>query len=110
MNDLITLITTVKVQNDDLEESVTTKETEIIGDIEDTKRTEFYAAMAANHKVSKTIDNVNVYDYELAIVEREDGKKVRPQKAIIDGEEFDILRTYEKDQFDVEIVCEEVDM
>ena len=36
MNDLITLITTVKVQNDDLEESVTTKETEIIGDIEDT--------------------------------------------------------------------------
>ena len=30
--------------------------------------------------------------------------------AHIDGEEFDILRTYEKGQFNVEIVCEEVDM
>ena len=68
------------------------------------------AAMAANHKATKTIENVNIDDYELAIVKRTDGKKVRPQKAIIDGEEFDILRTYEKGQFNVEIVCEEVDM
>ena len=49
--------------------------------------------MAANHKATKTIENVNIDDYELAIVKRTDGKKVRPQKAIIDGEEFDILRT-----------------
>ena len=110
MNDLITLITTAKVQDVDLEESVTTNETEIIGDIEDTKRTEFYAAMAANHKVSKTIDNVNVYDYELAIVEREDGKKIRPQQVRIDGEVYDIIRTYAKDTFNMQIVCEEVDL
>lgn len=110
MNDLIILRTTVKYQDDNMDIVEETIDTEVVGDIKDTKRAEFYAAMAANHKATKTIENVNIDDYELAIVKRTDGKKVRPQKAIIDGEEFDILRTYEKGQFNVEIVCEEVDM
>lgn len=84
-------------------------EKEVLGDIKDTKRTEHYASMAAGHTVSKTIEHINPDDYEMSIVVKENGKKIRPQKVSIDGEIYNIVRTYKHDDFNMDIYCEEVD-
>lgn len=109
MNDLIKLITIVNSQNDELEIIEEKHEFELLGDVKDTKRTEYYASMAVSHTVSKTIEHISPDDYEMAIIAKDNGKKIRPQQVLIDGEVFNIVRTYKHDDFNMDIYCEEVD-
>lgn len=76
----------------------------IPADAKEPVRSEFYAAYAVGLTVKNVFD-INPDDYNDACVTDSDEKTIQPSQVKYNGETLNILRTYVKDKFTMEIVC-----
>ena len=106
MDDDITLITSITTVDDDGFEQKEEKKSEIFGKVTDTKRSEFYQALADGIKATKTIQ-IFKDDYEDACVSVNKKKKI-PSKVICNNETYKIERTYGVSDDVLELICSEV--
>ena len=67
-------------------------------------RTEFYDALRSGISVSLVLE-VRAEDWELTKHTTANGKRAYATKALYDGGEYDIVRTYKPDKAFIQIVC-----
>lgn len=67
-------------------------------------RSEFYAAYAVGLS-AKYVFVINPDDYKDACLFDVDNVRIYPSSVTYEGEELNILRTYVKDKFTMELVC-----
>lgn len=110
MNDnLITLITVKGYETNEsgFEKIEDIKETEIFAGVKSVGRTEYYEALRSGMKVSIAFV-ISPDDFKLA-EEVVNGKKIKPSKVVYEDTIYLIRRTYVKNSFEMEVMCEEVE-
>ena len=100
-SDIITLIGIAESKNEAAEIAETKTETEVYADCRSVKRSEFYAAQTAGIKAEIAF-TVKAEDYE-------DQQKIAYNRKgtgnSADDEIYNVIRTYQKDPDNIEIVC-----
>lgn len=95
----ITLIT--KYKADPTATTISSKETDVWASKKSVGRTEFYEAYSSNMK-PKIIVDILPDEYKRSIVSQASGP-VEPTRIIVDGKEYNILRTFTKNDYSMEI-------
>ena len=98
-NKKITLVT--KYKADPTATTISSKETPVWASTKSVGRTEFYEAYSSNMK-PKIIVDVFPDEYKRSIISQANGP-VEPTRIIVDGKEYNILRTFTKNDYSMEI-------
>lgn len=101
---LLTRMGSKKNENGFTEEEIS-KENVVFGSVESVKRSEYYAAETAGHKATISV-TVHPDDFEEA-KSMEGSKVIAPSKLRVGGVEYRIVRTYQKNDMELEIIGEE---
>lgn len=106
-NELINLVT-VKNQVDksgfSKEHKISSEE--IFAEVKSIRSSEFFEALRSNINL-QYIFSINYDDYTEHIRD-DNGRKILPGFVEYDGDRFKIIRTYRKENGDIELSCEEV--
>ena len=100
-SEIITLIGVIEAKNAAAEIAETETETEVYADCRSITRSEFYAAQTAGIKaeIAFTVKAIDYEDQQKIVYNR----KGTGNSA--DDEIYDVIRTYQKDPDNIEIVC-----
>lgn len=107
-NELISLLTVKNTTDENgfsAEEKIASGE--IFAKVKSVRSTEFYDALRSNIKL-QYMYSVNYDDYA-EYIKDDNGRKILPGFVEYEGNRYKIVRTYKKDDGDIELSCEEVE-